>query len=306
MVISKLVAVAVVGVSLVVGGNYALQQKKPDAGLIGSALAADVPQGKALVEAKANTQDEKEVLERFHQIQKDITDKNYARLGTYGTSSILSQKDPEKVKEYIEKGLSDNLIDSADYLAKGTATAIEHTAFNDKQIVALVLTEPWHETTAQLWFTKADGNWTVTDINQLKGLGREIQETSIAAPTPANTSAMTNEEIVRNFYQALIEKKFDLATGYMQFPDEKMGKQFRNLLAGLLPVCPIKEIREIKVDGDKATVRIGVQQGFPGGGIKNLRSQDERTAKIDMVEGATGKKISYTSSFLGDRPRNYE
>jgi hypothetical protein len=166
------------------------------------------------------------------------------------------------------------------------------------------MTEPWQKTTCAIWFGKADGIWTIRDTNEIRGFGRYIKPPADEPIRPSfDTTKMSKEEIVRSFYGALIARDADKAVRYLECSDPLMKLQWRNILRGLLPQCGITEIREVKMEGEGAFVRIGVQKGFPGAGCAKL--PDERQAHLVFVQAANGLKINGMRSFLGDSPSDY-
>lgn len=298
--IMKNVGFLILLLAIVIGGIFYLQKRLGHQRVVPThqtALKELQPK-----EAKPKAMAENEILQVFRTIQQDMREKNYERIGKYGTSTFLSWRNAATVKEYLERALNDNILGPEDYVLKGAPTKFISTGNS----VTLVLSEPWHNTTCNLVFTKIGDKWVVSDINNMQGYGQSIDATAKEEiPEAQDTRGMSAEQVIRAFYQAMIANDADKAIGYLTLPDNKAKLQYRNGIRMVLQEAGITEIRQIKVSGESAFAVFSVTGSFPGLGV--ARRPDERQSKLYLSNTPTGLKIDMSrSSIFGDRPEDYK
>jgi hypothetical protein len=286
--------------AIVIGGIFYLQKRQGPQQVVPTHQTAwkEPP----LKEVKPESMAENEVLQVLRAIQQDMTEKNFERIGKYGTNTFLSWKNADTVRDYLEGTLNDNIIGPEDYVLKGAPKKF----ISIGNSVTLVLSEPWHNSTCNLVFSKIGNKWVVSDINNMQGYGQLIDGTAKEEiPAAQDTRGMSAEQVIRAFYQAMIAKDSDKAVGYLAFPDNKSRLQYRNTIRMVLEEAGVTEIRQIKISGESGFVVFSVTGSFPGLGV--ARRPDERQSKLYLGNTPTGLKIDMSrSSIFGDRHEDYK
>jgi len=208
----------------------------------------------------------------------------------------------ESMEERIHRELGNDVIEAYDYVFKAELAELH----GEGDRLRAILKEPWKGTTANLHFVRSAGTWRIRDINAMSGYGRPTGDLAgTRIPAKRDTTSMSDEDIVRAFYNAWISGDFDEAAGYLDTQNDEETIQYRNLLQSFR--C-VEEILELKKVGENVFVRFKVGSDFPGGGLAvSVGLANERRGTVYLKERESGPKIIHKlSGILGDKPRDYE